>query len=314
MFERTSCFQVAADVIDAWRDDVVSGKPPTLYPVGGGDLANIELGPGLVTLLGGAPGIGKSALIMQWVIDALRLTSTLRALVCNVEMPAKTLLDRQLARLSGVDLKTIRYRRLAGEHAERIDQALHTLEPLAERLSFLRPPFTLGNVAGAADAFHADLLLLDYVQRFSLSGRQDDHRVSVNATMDYLRQFADAGVAVIVVSAVGRTKDKRGRSTYDGDSLNLASFRETSELEFGCDDAFILVPDDADRVTLRHLKSRNGETRDLALRFDRPLQRFTAVADAAAASSKANGKLRSALAALWNRTPPAADDECGADE
>jgi len=87
--------------------------------------------------------------------------------------------------------------------------------------------------------------------------------------MDYLRQFADAGVAVIVVSAVGCGKDSKGRSSYAGDALSLASFRESSEVEFGADDAFILVPDaeDADSVTLRHLKSRHGEARDIALAF-----------------------------------------------
>ncbi|MCQ8205440.1 hypothetical protein NP569_24435, partial [Vibrio parahaemolyticus] len=36
-------------------------------------------------------------------------------------------------------------------------------------------------------------------------------------------EFADAGVAVVVVSAVGRTKDGKGRSTYAGEGLNLAS-------------------------------------------------------------------------------------------
>ena len=108
----TANFQPAGDVFDGWRDDVLTGSPPVLYPIGAGDLARIEIGPGLVTLFGGAPGAGKSALVMQAVTDALRLTPRLRALVCSIEMPPRVLLDRQLARLSGIDLTTIRYRRL----------------------------------------------------------------------------------------------------------------------------------------------------------------------------------------------------------
>ena len=83
--------------------------------------------------------------------------------------------------------------------------------------------------------------------------------------------------AVVVVSAIGRTKDGKGRSSYAGDGLNLASFRESSELEFGADDAFILAPDgdQGDAVTLRHLKSRHGECRDIELTFHRRHQRFT---------------------------------------
>ena len=84
--KRTS--QTAADVFDGWKEDVLTGSPPVFYPIGSGELARLEIGPGLVTLFGGAPGAGKTAFAMQAVTDALRLTPTLRALVCNVEMPA----------------------------------------------------------------------------------------------------------------------------------------------------------------------------------------------------------------------------------
>ncbi|MBI5863433.1 MAG: hypothetical protein HZB38_02755, partial [Planctomycetes bacterium] len=173
-------FQVAADVLDGWRDSVLCGTPPVLYPIGAGELARIEVGPGLVTLIGGAPGAGKTAFTMQAAVDALRLTPTLRALVCNVEMPPPVLLDRQLARLSGVDLTTIRYRRLGAEHANRIDAGLNTLAAVADRLCFVRPPFDLGNVAAAADDFGAGLLLLDYIQRIDPPGAADEARHRVN--------------------------------------------------------------------------------------------------------------------------------------
>jgi replicative DNA helicase len=309
----TPSYVCAADTLAGWRDDVLSGKPPTLFPLGTGDLARIECGPGAVLLLGGAPGAGKTTLTMQAVVDALRLTPDLRAVVCNVEMSPAALLDRQLARLSGIDLTLIRYRRLGAEHADRIDQAMHTLEPLAERLAFVRPPFNLANVAATADAFGGQLLLLDYIQRIPPPGEHGDQRGAVNATMDYLRQFADAGVAVVVVSAVTRTKDSRGRSTYAGAELTLASFRESSELEFGADDAFILTADDqGDAVTLRHLKSRHGECRDIELTFYRRHQHFT-TAGSNQGPRPDPGKLQSALTALWARTAPAPDNERGDD-
>src|SRR5262249_7153840 len=138
---------------------------------------------------------------------------------------------------------------------------------------------------------------------------------AVNATMDFLRQFADAGVAVVVVSAIGRTKDSKGRSSYRSEGLSLASFRESSELEFGADDAFILTTDDdqGDAVTLRHLKSRHGECRDIELTFHRRHQRFTP-AGSDPGPRPDGGKLQSALAALWARTAAAEDDEEADDE
>ena len=85
-------------------------------------------------------------------------------------MPPGVLLDRQLARLSGVDLTTIRYRRLTGEHAERIDAGLATLSDVCERMAFVRPPFTLANIAATGDEFVAGLLVLDYIQRIQPPG------------------------------------------------------------------------------------------------------------------------------------------------
>ena len=307
-------FQTAAAVFDQWRDNVLTGKPPTLYPVGSGELSRIEIGPGLVSLFGGPPGAGKTAFTMQCAVDALRLTDSLRVLVCNIEMPSSVLLDRQLARLSGIDATTIRDRKLSGMHADRIDQAMNTLEHVAERLCFLRPPFNLENVAASADEFNAQMLVLDYIQRIPPPGQHGDRRGAVDATMNYLREFADAGVAVIVVAAVARQKDSKGRSSYAGDALSLASFRESSELEFGADDAFILAPDPKadDLVVLRHLKARHTEARDLTLRFDRKRQMFTPVG-LGTAKPKRDGMPLAALGDLWNRTTPA-DDDAGDEE
>jgi hypothetical protein len=52
-------FQASGDVFDGWLDDVLTGSPPVLFPIGSGDIARIEIGPGLVTLFGGAPGAGE---------------------------------------------------------------------------------------------------------------------------------------------------------------------------------------------------------------------------------------------------------------
>ena len=307
-------FQAAADLLDTWRDDVLSGKPPTLYPVGDGSLARIEIGPGLVTLFGGAPGAGKTALTMQLTCEALERTPSLRGLVLNVEMSPAVLLDRQLARHSGVDADIIRKRRLGAEHAEAIEQGISALERFADRLAFARPPFDLANVAASADAFDAGLIVLDYVQRIGAFGDHGDRWGAVDATMSYLRQFADAGTALIVVAALARSKDSKGRSSYS-EGLSLASFRETSEIEYGADDAFIVAPDDGEgasaspsRVVLKHLKSRHGEARDIALSFDKPRQRFTPAGPTEPPKAD-KGKLQTALRTLWESTGPSDEGE-----
>jgi replicative DNA helicase len=107
----------------------------------------------------------------------------------------------------------------------------------------------------------------------------------------------------------------KGRSSYS-EGLSLASFRETSELEYGADDAFILAPTDDEStdgqsssyVVLKHLKSPHGETRDIALSFDSKRQRFTPAPPVEPAKQSEKGKLHAALRALWAKTEPAQED------
>jgi replicative DNA helicase len=89
--------------------------------------------------------------------------------------------------------------------------------------------------------------------------------------------------------------------------LSLASFRESSELEYGADDAFLIVPtpdsdaEDDDAVidvTLRQLKSRYGKPTDCDLVFDRSRQRFEV---AEPAMTEAHQTLRNAIDGLWER-------------
>jgi replicative DNA helicase len=155
------------------------------------------------------------------------------------------------------------------------------------------------------------LILLDYIQRIPPPGKHADKRGAIDEAMAYLRQFADAGTAIIAVAAVSRSKDSKGRSIY-GEGLNLASFRESSELEFGADNAFILLPDaeTPGQVTLHHAKSRHGEPKDIALSFEGRLQRFTPTPSGCFGSTgkPTAGKLQRMIAGLWARTKPA-DDE-----
>jgi replicative DNA helicase len=316
----TAKFTTASDALGDWREQLLTGEAPERWPLGPAAFDPVELGPGLVLLLGGAPGAGKTALSMQWTLDALRLSPDLRAMVANVETAPGALLDRQLARLSGIPLSTVRARAFESMHAERLDLGLGAIDAVADRLAFLGAPFDLANVAAAADEFGADLLVLDYAQRFG-AGDHADKRSSVNALMDYLRRFADAGIGCIVLAAVGRTKDAAGRSSYSADGLGLASFRESSELEFGCDSAYMLTRGKSpSEALLRCLKNRHGEPTDVRLTFDGALQRFESLDlggtgspypefDDFGAGSNGGGVVSSAVAALWNSTPTATDGE-----
>lgn len=291
----TANYTTGAPLFDQWRQKVTSGKPPVMFPVAAADhpLSALEVGPELVTMFGGPPGSAKTALCTQMVFDAVALNPALKAVVCNVEMSADVLLDRQLSRLSGVPLRAVRRREFLQEHGDRLADGLAKVRAVLDRVAFVRPPFDLANVAATADATGAELLLIDYVQRVGPPREYADKRLGLNATMDAVRGFADAGCGVLVVSAVGRQKDNAGRSSYDG--LNLASFRESSELEYGTDSAYIIVRDDDGGAVLKCVKNRHGDPCDIQLTFDGDTQSFNP-------ADPSDGKLAAAVAAAWGET------------
>jgi hypothetical protein len=144
------------------------------------------------------------------------------------------------------------------------------------------------------NAHRPGLLVLDYLQRIAPLGKADSERAAVSESMRLARQVADLGIGVLAMSAVTRP----GQGQYAG--LGLGSFRESSEIEFGCDHAFMLAPDEADGMdeadlVLRHLKARYGKRQDLPLRFRGDVMTF-AVRDPAPAAA---ADLRARVADVW---------------
>ena len=86
-------------------------------------------------------------------------------------MPASALFDRQLARLSGVPLTSIRKRQVAPDDVEKIRQAMALIKQIVPRLAFVRAPFTLDRIDDVARDHEANLIVLDYVQRIDPLGQ-----------------------------------------------------------------------------------------------------------------------------------------------
>lgn len=272
--DHQAAWTTAAELLDLWRHDVVCGQPPLLFD----SALPLDLEPGRITLLGGAPGAGKTALATQALFASLESTPDLHAVVGNVEMPPDALLDRQLARLSGLSATAIMRRQVPIEDLDRLQAGFDAIEAIATRLAFVPAPFDMTTIAEAAVDFAAEqplVAMVDYVQRIARTG---DRRQAIDQVMIEARQLADTGVAVLLISAVGRQRDSKGNSNYAG--LGLGSFRESSELEFGADTAFVLTEDrDAGIHRLACVKSRYGETAEHQLRFIKSHQRFEIMGD-----------------------------------
>jgi replicative DNA helicase len=267
----TPIFTTGAELLGLWFADVERGEPPARFTLSE-PFDALDVRPGRLYLFGGAPGGGKSAVLLQVGIDLLRLNPSARIILANVEMSPLLLVERIASRLSSVPLTAIADRTLTPDQLNRLRSAVESLTPIAGRLAFLNAPFALEHVAAAGTAFDANVLILDYIQRFTVGTDSTDRREQLETAATVLRGFCNAGAAVLVASAVARQRHAGG-STYRG--LNLASFRGSSELEYGTDAAYLLDPDDADGITFRCEKNRYGAVTDILTRFEPTTQTFT---------------------------------------
>jgi hypothetical protein len=271
-------------------DEVLTGQPPPEYMFERTPWGTLSLRPGQITCIGGAPNCGKTALLMKMVTGALILDPSLRAIVACVEMGERILMERTLARVSGVYLGKILTRDRDEFFAERIQQAVPQLESLASRLMFIQRPFTMLDVRAACDEFQPNIVVLDYLQRLAGGGEALDIKQQVSGVMTQVRLLADQGPAVLAAAALNRTASSRSQSRAEAadDNVNdLAAFRDSSDIEYSVDDAYVLAKAPGNVVTrhgeeyrpkkvvLRHVKSRNSLTMHIPLTFDGRVQEFT---------------------------------------
>ena len=273
-------FAVAADVFGLWAQELLSGEPPTRWLAGTGELSRVDLRPGRIVLIAGPPGSGKTCFALQLVTDSLLLNPGLRALFANCEIAVPVLLDRLVARLARIPLETVSNRLLNATHKEQLERGFATFGQFADRLAFLREPYNLANVFHAAETFNADLVCVDYLQRF-VDRNERDERTAIDRFMSDIRSAADVGAGCfIIVSSCGRQRDPRGRTSYAADALSLASFRGSSEIEYASDDCYLLPqPDREGLVVVSHAKARHSQPRDLELQFDGQFQTFAGAHD-----------------------------------
>lgn len=255
-----------------WAESIVNRTAVTRYTCAPAwsDLAKFPVVAGRVALIGAPPGSGKTALLNQLLFDAVmdEGQQDLRVLILSVEVPPPDLLTRQLARLSGVGVKHLSEGTYDPDALPRIKAGMAELQAVLPRVDFVAPPFTLERLQERCEACDPEILLIDYIQQVDHDEPSRDARSQSTKAMKVLRQIASDDRAVLVVSAVNR-------AAYGGDA-GMASFRESSELEYGCDSGWLLLIDEEDttRIELKCVKHRQGSLESIKLQFNGSQMKF----------------------------------------
>lgn len=237
------------------------------------------LAPGKITVIGAPPGTGKTALASQIVFESLIENPDLRLWIANCEMDIQSLLRREIARQSGVSHRRIRDATFDDTEHRRILDAAERLLPVSVRIRHMVPPFTPAELAQLVMESQPGILVVDYLQKFRAADR--DARAGVDEVISVLRGLAFHGWAVLAMSSTTRQQGAK-KGGHDHAGLSMSSFKESGEIEFNADAAYLLrdTTDGASGVrsiTLDCVKNRNGERQPIDLRFCGDYMRFERV-------------------------------------
>lgn len=237
------------------------------------------MGAATMTVIAGAPGVGKTALCLQLTIAALSRDPELRAVWALGEMTPSRLALRAVQCLSGVGVGILRRAPAdrSPQQAQRVQQAEALLVDIAPRLSLVEAPLSPRAIAKEVDERRAGLVVVDYLQlcRPDAGAACDSRRAEVDAVLFALRAMVTrSGVAAIVVANMSKSTGARL------DALNFA--KESSEIGYACDAAYVgeIPPGDqhetSDDVGVRWscVKQRHGEPRSVETIFARSVQQY----------------------------------------
>ena len=228
-----------ADHLPGYFQKHIDRVPPIRWSFGNGaGHDRIDAQPNRLIVIGGPTASGKTAWLTQGIFTALHLDQELRAYVANVELDEDQLTDREMARLSDIPLPTLQLN-AGADHAADFAAAGRLLASVADRVIVHPGAPVMADVAACAADFGAQIVVLDYIQRFKPSTRANDSRARTEANMAEARELAKQGRCVIAASALSRDGAKAADA---GEPLRIEHLRDSSELEYGADQIILIGP------------------------------------------------------------------------
>lgn len=264
-----------SDALEAFQKALAAGPSPTLptpfptlnYFLNGG------LGPGELVFLGARPGVGKTALGLEFARTAARQQTGGAVIVVSREMTNLALIRRLVAQDARIKASTLKRGTLNDQEKWSLHESVERLKSLP--LWFADDVVSLEEIHEMALAIAAEvpiaLLVVDYLQlvRAPKDVRERRHQVeAVSQGLKALTMQYKAPVLCLSSLSRGASDDREKPPT-------LSSLRESGELEHDADIILLLHRPYKDaRTTCQIAKNRDGRLGTVHLLFRSELVAF----------------------------------------
>lgn len=249
------------------------------------DRLTLGLQPGDVTVIAGRPGMGKSALILSIVIQALKINPDMHVAYFSLEMPAEQIVQRAAAIVGGVNLQTLRSGGLDNDEYRRFVAAMGTVSQLnihIDDTGGISPQAMRTTCERVRDVYgRLDLVVVDYLQLMTPDTPGKNRTEDVGRLSHAMKQIAkNYHVPVIEAAQLSRAVESRADKRP-----MLSDLRESGDIENDADIVTFMYRDDyynefsdtpgiVELITAKH---RNGPTGKTELHFEKRLTKFVSV-------------------------------------
>jgi replicative DNA helicase len=206
--------------------------------------------PGQMVVVAGRPGMGKTALALNFALD-LALRQGLPGAVFSLEMQSEDLMLRMLSSMSSVDFHALRSGRLREDELRRVTMAA---EKLSSAPMYITEPGRLdldgirANLRRMKRQLNIRWVVIDYLGLVNSGLRRVDTRAQeigyISRTLKHT--FLDLGLAGIVAAQLNRESVRTTGSETVTRRPRLSDLRDSGEIEQDADNVLMLHRTDAD--------------------------------------------------------------------
>jgi KaiC/GvpD/RAD55 family RecA-like ATPase len=259
------------DAIEAWRQQEETPAIPTGLPALD-KLFDGGLPLGQMTALAAAPGVGKSALALQLVLQCLAHNKDMVAAWCLGEMTRAALAARAITNYGGAThqlvLQDVIHKR---DPSETIASELG--EVIGRRLKIIEAPLIVDRIERALVKDSPVLLVVDYLQLVRSTRHFQDKTGEINDVLLKLRELTTSrNIATLLVTNIAKGCDANTEIGNIGKGSNQIDF-DVDNFLFG-HRAGEVGPDGEIKVEWRCKKLRQGQMADVEFWFHGKYQFF----------------------------------------